>query len=249
MAARRCIAVAAHKGGSGKTTLAVNLAGALGASGCSVAVVDGDPQGAATIGLGIVPGSLSLYEVLIGAVDVRAAIMATAAPGVSVLPATLDLAGAEVELPRRPGWQTVLAERLRPLGELFDVTIVDTPPGLGVLSYMALSAADQVLVACPPDFLAVRSLPMVLQSVERAGVELIGIVPTMVERRTRHEADFSAYLEQSYGDRLLGAIPRRVILRDALAAGLPITSYSPRSDAAEAFHRLAKGVLNAKTTT
>jgi chromosome partitioning protein len=248
MTSERCIAVAAHKGGSGKTTLAVNLAGALAAAGHSVAVVDGDPQGAATIGLGVVPAPPSLYEVLVGDAEVGDALVATGAPGVSVVPATVDLAGAEVELPRREGWQAVLGDRLRPLRGLVEVTIVDTPPGLGVLSYMALSAADQVLVACPPDFLAVRSLPMVLESVERAGVELIGIVPTMVEGRTRHEADFAAYLEQTYGDRLLGAIPRRVILRDALAAGLPIANYSPRSDAAEAFDRLAKEVLDAKPT-
>lgn len=244
----RCIAIAAHKGGSGKTTLAVHLAGAFGAAGRTVIVVDGDPQGAASIGLGIVPGSPSLYEVLTGAVDALVALVRTEAPGVSLVPATVDLAGAEVEIPRQEGWQTVMARRLEPLRDMADVIIIDTPPGLGVLSYMALSAADQVLVVCPPDFLAVRSLPMVLESIERADVRLIGIVPTMVEHRTRHEADFGKYLEETYGDRLLTSIPRRVVLRDALAIGMPVSSYAPASEAAQAFDLLAKEVLDAQAT-
>lgn len=244
----RFIAVAAHKGGAGKTTLAINLAGALGELGRRVVVVDGDPQGAASIGLGVVPGRPSLYEVLAGEASAAAAALPADAPGVRVVTATLDLAGAEVELPRRANWQRSLAEALRPLEDDADVVVVDTPPGLGVLSYMALSAADQVLVACPPDFLSVRSLPMVLESIERASVELIGIVPTMVERRTRHEADFEAYLKETYGPRLLPGIPRRVVLRDALAAGLPVSAYSPGSEAALAFERLAQEVLNAQAT-
>lgn len=245
----RFLAVAAHKGGAGKTTLAINLAGALGAGGARVVVVDADPQGAASIGLGIVAAPPSLYEVLLAGVPAADALVETEAPGVSVITATADLAGAEVELPRQAGWQLALAERLRPLHELVDVVIVDTPPGLGVLSYMALSAADQVLVACPPDFLSVRSLSVVLESVERADVALIGIVPTMVEGRTRHEADFFAYLEQTYGEKLLAPIPRRVALRDAIAVGLPISSYDPSSEAAAAFERLAQEVLSAKTST
>lgn len=243
------VAVAAHKGGSGKTTIAVNLAGCLAHHGHRVIVVDADPQGAATIGLGVVPSEPALYQVLLGAVPADQALRDTPTPGVRVLPATIDLAGAEVELPRRAGWQTTMRDRLRNLERSGDIVIIDTPPGLGVLSYMALSAADQVLVACPADFLAVRSLPMVLESIDQAGVELIGIVPSMVERRTRHEAEFLAYLETTYPERLLTPIPRRVVVRDAMAAGQPVIVFAPSSDASTAFDSLAQEVQRVTQTS
>lgn len=246
MSERRCIAVASHKGGSGKTTVAVNVAGALAARGRRVIVVDGDPQGAATIGLGVVPAAPSLYDVLLGDVGASEAVVETAVAGLGVLPATIDLAGAEIDLPRRGAWQQALRRSLGPLTA--DVVIVDTPPGLGVLPYMALCTADQALIACPADFLSVRSLPTVLEGAKRAGVDLIGIVPTMLEGRTRHEADFARYLGDAYAGQLLTPVPRRVALRDALAAGEPINLYAPGSDAARAFETLGQEVLDAETT-
>lgn len=239
----RRIAVAANKGGVGKTTVAVNLAGAIAARGHQVVVVDADPQGAATIGLGVDQERPSLYDVIAGDSTAAAAVVDSPTAGIRVLPATTDLAGAEVELPTQDRWQTKLRRALAPLERSCDVIIIDTPPGLGVLSYAALSAAELVLVACPPDFLAVRALPVVLESSDRAGVELIGIVPTMVGSRTRHETDFGAYLQAEHGRHLLPAIPRRVVLRDALAVGQPVSVYAPSSDAAAAFDTLAQEVL------
>lgn len=237
------IAVAAHKGGSGKTTVTVNLAGALAARGQTVLVVDADPQGAATAALGAPPAKPSLYEVLAGEATIEAAARPTATPGVSVVGADLDLAGAEVELPRAGAWQGTLRERLA-AADGFDVALIDTAPGLGVLPYVALVAAERVLIVCPPDYLSLRSLPSILEATSRARVPMIGIVPNRVEHRTRHEADVLAQLRTDHGAVLLSEVPGRVALRDAAIAGVPVATYAPASDAAEAFDRLAQEVLD-----
>jgi len=242
------IAVAAHKGGSGKTTVSVNLAGALAAQGGRVVVVDADPQGAAGASLGSPAVKPTLYEVLSGVASLQEAVRPTAHERIDLIPGDLDLAGAEVELPRQDGWQTSLR---RALGSLraYDVAIIDTAPGLGVLPYVALAAADQVLVVCPPDFLSFRSLPTVLEAAERARVPLIGIVPNRVGARTRHEGDVLAELRARHGAQLLGEVPRRVALQDAAIAGQPISVYSPVSEAAEAFDRLAREVSQSHART
>lgn len=242
------IAVAAHKGGSGKTTVSVNLAGALAAQGAKVLVVDADPQGAAGIALGASTGKPSLYEALIEEVSVREAIWPTENPGIDILPGDLDLAGAEVQLPELPDWQTTLRDRLRVLNH-YDVAVIDTAPGLGVLPYLALSAADRVLIVCPPEYLSFRALPTVLEAAQRARVPLIGIVPNRVEGRTRHEADVIELLREHHAQELLTAIPRRVVLQDAAIAGKAVSFYAPDSPAAEAFGKLAKEVTYATTPT
>lgn len=236
------IAVAAHKGGSGKTTVTANLAGALGAIGHSVLVVDADPQGACGAALGADPSKPTLYEVLAGAAGIAEAARPTTAPGVSLVPADLDLAGAEIELPQRAEWRELLRDHLRTVRG-YDIVLVDTAPGLGVLPYLALVSADRVLVICPPDFLSLRSLPTVLEAAQRAKVRLVGIVPNGIEGRTRHEAEALVELERGHRSMLLPSIPRRVILRDAAVAGLPVSSFAPTSDAASAFDRLAQEVL------
>ena len=244
----RTIAIAAHKGGAGKTTVAVNLAGALAATGRRVLVVDADPQGAAGAALGAAVEKPTIYEALSGTAAAAAALCSTNTPGVTVLPADLDLAGAEVELPARPDWQMAIARVLEPLAGRFDLALVDTAPGLGVLPYAALVAATGVLVTCPPSFLAYRALPHVLETVERArqlspALELVGIVPVLTSRRSRHEREVLDALAADYPGRVLTEIPRRVALEDAQLAGLPVETYAPQSDAAAAFRQLAEEVL------
>lgn len=238
--------MAGHKGGAGKTTVAVNLAGALVAAGRRVLLVDVDPQGAASAALGLSAGKPTVYEVLTDGVRVGDAVRASGIVGLDVLPADLDLAGAEVELPRRPGWQTALRDRLEDSCS-YDVTVIDTPPGLGVLPYLALMTADRVVVVCPPDFLGLRALPSILEAAGRAGVELIGIVPNAVERRTRHEAEALEILREQHGTLVLSEIPRRVVVRDAAAAGRPVCQYSATSEVAVAFEHLALEVSGART--
>jgi chromosome partitioning protein len=241
------LAAAAHKGGAGKTLLVANLAGALASDGARVLAVDADSQGALGAALGVQPSKPTVYEVLTGQAAAADAIETTAVDRLDVLPADLDLAGAEVELTSREGWQTSLRRALDPVRGEYDLLLVDTPPGLGVLPYAALVAADAALVACPADFLAFRALPTLLDAVERArglvpGMRPLGIVPMFTGTRTRHEAEVLAELADQHGGLLLPAIPRRVVVADAALAGEPVTSFAPYSEAAEAFAALAKEV-------
>jgi chromosome partitioning protein len=242
------LAIAAHKGGSGKTTIAVNLAGALAAAGRHVLVVDADPQGAAAAALGVAVEKPTLYEVLSGQAPALEAVCSTAFAGLALLPADLDLAGAEIELPQRPDWQTALARVLRPVAGRWDAIVVDTAPGLGVLPYVALCAATGVLVACPPSFLAYRALGQVMETIARArqtapALRIVGIVPTLTAHRSRHEREVLEALAADYPGSVLTEIPRRVAFEDAQLAGQPVTIYAPGSDAAAAFAQLAQEVL------
>jgi chromosome partitioning protein len=241
------IAAAAHKGGAGKTCLVANLAAALAADGARVLAVDADPQGALSAALGVRPEKPGMFEVLTGRAPAADAIETTAVDRLDVLPADLDLAGAEVELPSQRDWQTAMRRALDPVRGEYDLAAIDTAPGLGVLPFAALVAADAALVACPPDYLAVRALPSVLAAVERAqahapGMRLLGIVPYFTGTRTRHEAEVLADLQRRHGELLLPAVPRRVVVADAAAAGEPVIAYAPYSEAAEAFTALAKEV-------
>jgi chromosome partitioning protein len=240
------IAVAAHKGGAGKSTVAVNLAGALAENGARVLVIDVDPQGAIAPTLGTAGDKPTLYEVLTGQASVHDAVRSSPHPRIDVLPADLDLAGAEIELARSPDWQQSLRQALRPLRN-YDVALLDTPPGLGVLPYIALTAAGHALVVCWPDYRTLRTLPTVLQSIQQARAKLIGIVSNGVAGRTRHEADVLAELRARHGDHLLTQIPQRVVLEEAAVAGQPISLYAPRTAAAHAFAQLAQEVTHAIT--
>lgn len=236
------LAVAAHKGGVGKTAVAVNLAASLGRRGRRVLLVDCDPQGAAGAALGVQPGKPTLNEMLFTRGD--NAIRSSSVAGLDVLPADLDLAAVELVLPERDpkGWRTALRLTLEPLTHRYDVLVLDTPPGLGVLPYMALRAATGALVTCPPAFLAFRSLPFVLETIDQAGASLLGIVPTMVERRSRHEREVLDALSEDYPGKVLTAIPRRVAVQDAQLAGVPLYDFAPTSDAVAAFEQLTTEV-------
>ncbi len=236
------LAIVSHKGGAGKTAVAANLAGILAAE-RPVLAVDVAPAGGLGAALGIPAGSKpSLYEVLTGQAEAAAAVV-TGVHQLGILPADLDLAGSEVELPRQAHWRQALAEVLSPLTYFHDFTILDTPPGLGVLSYVAVSAASAVIVVCPPEFMAYRALPDVLDMASRSGAQVLGIVPTFAQHSTRHAREVAEALEADYGKLLLPPIPRRVAVQDAALAGKPVTDYQPSSAVASAFRELAKEVL------
>ena len=240
---RQRIAVVAHKGGVGKTTVTVNLGGAFVALGRRVLLVDCDPQGSLSEALGLTAAAPTLIDVLAGDAPASAAVRPTAVERLAVLPASQELTNVEDRLYGQAGWHQALRRALDPLTE-YDVMLLDTPPGLGVLSLLGIVAGDAALVLCPPEYLAQRALGNVLATLERArritpGIALAGVLPTLVGGRSRHQQTVLAELAAEYGDRLLPAIPRRAVLQDAARAGLPVSVYAPRSEAAAAFATLA----------
>lgn len=244
----RRIAVVAHKGGVGKTTVTANLGGAFAALGNRVLLVDCDPQGSLGDALGVAPVKPTLLEVLAGEASVAAAVRPTAVDGLAVLPADPELTEVEDRLYGRAGWHQALRQMLRPLPD-YDIVLLDTPPGLGVLSLLGILAGDAALVLCPPEYLAQRALPTVLATLERARrivptIALAGIVPTLVGGRSRHQQTALAELAAEYEARLLPPVPRRAVLQDAARAGLPVTAHAPRSAAADTFTTLARTLLD-----
>jgi chromosome partitioning protein len=240
------MAVVAHKGGVGKTTVAANLGGAYAALDQRVLLVDCDPQSSLADALGLVPTAPTLLDVLAGEAPAVAAVRPTVVSRLALLPAGDDLTDVEDQLYGRAGWHLALRHALRPLSE-YDVVVIDTPPGLGMLSFMGILGADTVLVVCPPEFLAQRALPKVLATLERArrsapDLALAGILPTLVGGRSRHQQTTLAELTAQYGALVLSPVPRRAMLQDATRAGLPITAYAPRSEAAAIFTSLARAL-------
>jgi chromosome partitioning protein len=242
------VCVASHKGGSGKTTVVANLAAVLARTG-PVLAVDCDPQGGLAAATGTPDEKPTLYEALAGTATVAEAIRATGTQALDLLPADLDLAGLEVEAPRRDGWRMLLRNALASVRECYSVVVLDTPPGLSVLSYLALAASDVVIVTCIPEYLGYRALRGVLGTIDQArqstsALRVLGILPTLVSLRTKHEVEVLAELESTYPGLLLPPIPRRVAVADAALAGQPVIEYAPNSAATDAFVILAKEVID-----
>lgn len=237
----------AHKGGVGKTTVTVNLGGAFAALDRRVLLVDCDPQGSVADALGLEATKPTLAEVLTGDSTVADAVRPTSVDRLAVLAADQSLTSVEDDLAGRAAWHQTLRRALTPVHD-FDVVLVDTPPGLGILSLLGILAGDAALVLCPPEFLAYRALGKVLATLERAqqitpGITLAGILPTLVGGRSKHQQTVLADLEAGYGALLLPPVSRRAVLQDAAQAGLPITSYAPRSESAAVFLTLAQMLL------
>jgi chromosome partitioning protein len=241
----RAIAIAANKGGSGKTTVAVNLAAAVAAAGRRVLVVDFDPQAGASAALGRTARQPTLAACLLGG-EAEPSVWADLVPGLDLLPSDAQLAGLETRLPGRDAaWLLALRRARGPLWARYDFVFIDTAPGTGVLPLLALAAADEYVLTCPPSFLALRAIPAVIEAAARMspGPALLGVVPTLVERRSRHQREVLEALEADFPGQLLTAIPKRIVLQDAALAGLPVNVFAPGSDAAAAFASLAEEVI------
>ncbi|MEM9558257.1 MAG: AAA family ATPase [Acidobacteriota bacterium] len=244
------VAIANQKGGVAKTTTAINLSAALGALEKSVLLVDCDPQGNATRGLGLAAEAPHLYHVLSGAADPADAIVETRFAGLHVLPADRELVGLEVELVDVDGWEKTLRHRLDPLHDRYDYVLLDCPPSLGHLTVNALAAADQILVPLQSEYFALEGLSELVATVRRVQsrinpkLEIGGIVLTMVDERTNLSQDVATEARRFFGDKVFEAVvPRNVRLAEAPSHGLPILHYDIKSRGATSYLAVAREFL------
>lgn len=246
----RVLALANQKGGVGKTTTTINLGAALGALERRVLVVDCDPQGNASRGLGCMVAKPHLYHVLVGEATAGSAIRRTNFPGLSVLPTDRQLVGMEVELVGEEGWEHLLRRALEGVRDDYDVTLLDCPPSLGHLTVNALAAADEVLVPLQCEYYALEGISELVATIRRIqgrihpGLELGGILLTMFDERTNLSRDVAAEARAHFDGIVLDTpIPRNVRLAEAPSHQMPILEYDIKSRGAEAYLEAARELL------
>lgn len=245
------IAIANQKGGVGKTTTAINMATAMAASGWKTLLIDLDPQGNASTGLGIDAGhrDVSSYDLLVDQVSLGECVVPTTIPGLDVVPATVDLSGAEIEL-------VTVEERTARLSKALaghrghDVCFIDCPPSLGLLTLNALSAADTLLVPLQCEFFALEGLSQLLQTVEQvqqrfnADLGIVGIALTMFDRRNRLTDQVAEDVRECLGKLVFDSvIPRNVRLSEAPSHGLPALIYDQSCAGSRAYMALARELI------
>jgi len=251
----KIIAVANQKGGVGKTTSAVSLAASLADQGKKILLVDMDPQGNATSGLGITARDKTSYEVMINHLPLNQAIIATSQAGLALVPSDIRLAAAEVELVGEPQREFRLDTMLKPEAPLYDFVLIDCPPSLSLLTLNALSAAHSVLVPIQCEYYALEGVSALMATVNRVqktfnpALELEGVLLTMFDGRTNLSLQVADEVKKYFKSKVfLSIIPRSVRLGEAPSHGLPIKTYDPRSAGALAYRSLAEEIIRNNTT-
>ena len=249
----KIISVANQKGGVGKTTTTVNLSTILAKKGKKVLLIDADPQGNATSGLGIDKElEYSLYDVLINEVDIMSTLQDTCVKTLKVCPSNMDLAGAEVELVSQMSREFRLKEKIDPIKDEFDYIIIDCPPSLGLITLNSFTAADSVLIPVQCEYYALEGLGQLLNTINlvkkhlNKNLEIEGAVLTMYDMRTNLSNQVVKEVKRYFDDKVYKTvIPRNIKLSEAPSFGMPIGLYDPKSKGARAYEKLAREVLKA----
>nr|WP_236015706.1 AAA family ATPase [Planococcus sp. ISL-110] len=249
----RTIAIANQKGGVGKTTSSVNLSACLAYLGKKVLLIDIDPQGNATSGVGVNKGDVNqcIYEVLIDDVDVKSTIMETKVENLHVVPATISLAGAEIELVSTISREARLKNALEEVKDMYDYIIIDCPPSLGLLTLNSLTASDAIIIPVQCEYYALEGLSQLLSTIRLVQKHLNhdlmidGVLLTMLDARTNLGIQVIEEVKKYFQDKVYKTIiPRNVRLSEAPSHGEPIIIYDPKSRGAEVYLELAKEVIH-----
>ena len=247
----RVISIANQKGGVGKTTTAVNLSACLAERGKKVLLIDIDPQGNATSGLGIeVHEDKSIYNVLVDDMDIAETVVHTMVKKLDVCPANINLAGAEIELVSMVSRENRLKDAVEKVKENYDYILIDCPPSLGLITLNAFTASDSVLVPIQCEYYALEGLGQLINTIKlvqkRLNQDLIveGVILTMYDARTNLSTQIAREVEKYFGNKVFQTIiPRNIRLSEAPSHGLPITLYDNESKGAETYKKLAKELI------
>ena len=246
------LTLANQKGGVGKTTTAVNLAAFLGKKKKKVLVLDLDPQGNATSGLGIDKGELetTIYDVLVNDEPIADTIWESSADNVSICPTNINLAGAEIELVNVMSRENVLKESLKPVKDDYDYIIIDCPPSLSILTINALTASDGIIIPIQGEYYALEGLTQLIDTINivkkklNKNLSILGVVLTMFDRRTQLTRQVQEEVDNYFGDKVFNTvIPRNVRLAEAPSHGVAILDYDKSSKGAKAYEALAAEVI------
>ncbi|AJE33114.1 segregation and condensation protein [Corynebacterium humireducens NBRC 106098 = DSM 45392] len=247
------ISMCNQKGGVGKTTSTINLGACLAEIGRKVLLVDLDPQGALSAGLGVPHDELDItvYDLLLdNQTSIHSAIHQTAVPGMDLVPANIDLSAAEIQLVNEVGREQTLARALRPVMKEYDFIILDCQPSLGLLTVNALACSHGVIIPMECEYFSLRGLALLTDTVEKVAdrlnfdLEILGILVTMFDRRTSHAREVMSRVVEVFGDRVFDSvITRTVRFPETSVAGEPIITWAPSSQGAEQYRNLALEVL------
>jgi len=248
----RVIAMCNQKGGVGKTTTTINLGAALAEYGRKVLLVDFDPQGSLSVGLGLNPHEMDLtvYNLLMDReVRIEDVVVPSGVPGMDLLPSNIDLSAAEVQLVHEVAREQTLQRVIGPAIETYDVILIDCQPSLGLLTVNALTASDGVIVPLECEYFALRGVALLKTTIDKVRerlnprLEIDGVLGTMFDGRTLHSREVMERLVQAWGDKVFHTVIRRTVkFSDSTVAGEPITSYASASGGAESYRQLAKEV-------